>query len=183
MNPLALALILVSVMAMAVGSNWSRWLMRARGFHELEPLVIRCGVGGVVACLLPYVLFHSYWQGLNADSSDLTLFWVSVAGTTTVNAVILYVNMRAYKMADVSFTAPISAMTPGLVTMATLFLGEKPSVAGWIGIGMIMVGTYLHAREGAGWREYFQPLFIWRAFGSLEGLSDEVKRKRLGNRG
>lgn len=182
MDILALVLILLSVFAMAIGSNWSRWLMRTKGFREMELLIVRCGVGGVITCLIPYLLLDSYWQRLNVLHHDAALFWMAVIGTTAVNAVIQYVNMRAYRVVEISFTAPIAAMTPGLVMMTTLALGEVPSTLGFVGIGMIIVGTYAHAREGTGWKTYFEPFFIWRAFGSIEQLSDESKKKRLGLR-
>lgn len=112
------------------------------------------------------------------------IFWFAVAITTIANIAIQYAILRSRMLADVSLTAPIQALTPGLVTLAAFSLGEFPSRQGIVGIILMSLGTYIHCRENAtSLREYFNPfshLFLPRNFTVLHSL-EQQKRVRERN--
>jgi uncharacterized membrane protein len=92
------------------------------------------------------------------------LFWGAVAATTIASIYIQWANAESQTLADVSLTAPISALTPGLVTMTAFLLGENPSTIGWVGIVTVAIGTYWfglgeHARSP---KDLFRPfILLW----------------------
>ena len=177
MQTLALTLILLSIPALAIQTPYARWLQNERGFTDLELLFVKCGIGALV-CFLPYLLMSGYFTALGTKNPDPAMYWIAVVGVTLANFVIQWANMRAAKLADVSFSAPISATTPGFVTVTGVVLGEWPSTLGYFGIGLIVMGTFLHAREGAPLKEYFTPFYFWRAIRSEELPEEERKKYR-----
>jgi transporter family protein len=51
---------------------------------------------------------------------------------------------RALKLADNAKVAPIDKLSmPLSIVLGVMFLGERPSGVNWLGIGLIVVGTYL----------------------------------------
>jgi drug/metabolite transporter (DMT)-like permease len=164
----------------SIRPGWNRYLMTSRrAFGELELLAPSFLIGGIVAGALCLTFFPA-WENVNAGRANETVFWLSLAGTTVVNVGIQYFNIRAFAVADVSYVKPIQGVTPGLVTLTAIMLGEIPTPIGWAGIVLVSAGVYIHMREGATLREFFNPLFVWRAFGSLEGLDEKERMKRIG---
>ena len=96
-------------------------------------------------------------------SSPLLLpgFWNAVIGGTLANFFIMFFHARAASLdkGEVSLTAPLQAMTTGLVTGVALLVGEFPSRIDVIGILFMVTGSYILLFEKAGkWYEYFGPL-------------------------
>jgi drug/metabolite transporter (DMT)-like permease len=174
----ALICILFAVVGTALQPIWWKWLEKK--FSVLELLTLNCGISTLV-CFLAYFLLP-FWGEINVTHSDATLFWLAVGFGTLISIVIWYSDLSAIRVADVSFAAPIYGMTPGLVAMTAILFGEVPSIKGWIGISLIVAGTYVHSREGVPLKEYFVPLLFWRAFGNLDHLPKDERRKRLGLR-
>lgn len=167
MEPVAIALVLLGVLAMAAHATLQRWLLRERIISVNTALVAQSGISAIF-------LFSAmwWWGGWGTSFSyNAQAFWLAVAGTTAANIFIQFANARSRELADVSLTAPIQAMTPGLVVIAALTLGELPSWQGIAGIVCIMVGTYVHTRENATTlREYLKPFTMFalpRNFGEL----------------
>lgn len=111
------------------------------------------------------------------------VFWMAVSATAAVNLVVQYANARAAQLAEASLIAPIQALTPGLVTITALVLGERPTPQGIAGIGLIALGTYIHGRENATTlREYLQPFAFLRLPANFQELSLEAQQQALKNR-
>src|SRR3989344_1606199 len=117
------------------------------------------------------------WYSLEVTNAKV--FWIAIAITTFANIFIQYANVRARELADLSLTAPISAMTPGLVTIAAFSLGEIPSAQGWAGIALIALGTYIHGRAGASdLRDYLKPLAMFKLPSNFKAL-DRSEREQV----
>lgn len=175
MEMLAIVLTLVAVLAMAAEALYRKHLL-VQGFTERELLVGKCGVAALW-CALWLVLAGEWWNSLAPEKTDARMWWIALIATTLANIVIQFANMRATRLAEVSFVVPISALTPGLVVLSGFLIGEIPSTIGLVGIGLIVAGTYAHAREGATLREYFTPLFFWLAFRDTETLSEKERNR------
>lgn len=82
-------------------------------------------------------------------------FWQSLAITTVLNVVLQYAFMRAFAVSDASFVAPLRLLIPPLVIMTGfLFLRETPSLSGFVGIALTLVGFwFLFAPELKGRKE------------------------------
>lgn len=176
MAGLALLLIVLSVLSMAGHSVARKWLFNNHVVTESELLTIQSGI----AAILCGGWFFSFaeWDTLAPSRSNTVVYIIAIAGTTLANIVIQFANARATRLSDLSFTAPISAMTPGFVVVATALFGELPSTAGYLGILLIIIGAYLHAREGSSLKEYLLPLFIWTLFGKINHLPEAEQQKR-----
>lgn len=123
-----------------------------------------------------------WWQLLEGNAVPNTrLFWIAILGTTISNLIIQYVNTKARMLADISLTTPVQAMTPGLVTVAVLTLGEFPSTQGIIGIFLISIGTYIHFADWdmglKGYIKPFQFLFLPKNFANLTSEEKEIRLK------
>ena len=174
MELLAIGLTLIAVLGMTATSLYRKHLLN-QGYAEQELLVTQCGFASVV-CVIWLWCFGTWWNTLAPEKGDATLWWIALIATTLANIVIQFANMRSTKLAEVSFVVPISAMTPGLVVLSGLLIGEMPSTLGIVGIALIVAGTYAHAREGAPLKEYFTPLCFWLAFRTNHGTQKERGR-------
>lgn len=177
MDLLALILTLLAVLSMTAHSLLRKYLLQCKAFTERELLIAQCGIGALV-CAAWLAAFGEWWNSLATEKPDATMWWLALIVTTGVNIVIQFGNMRATRLADVSFVAPISALTPGLVVLSVLLIGERPGLWGGIGIALIIGGTYAHAREGSRLREYFVPLLPWLVFARPSGREREVLKLR-----
>lgn len=181
MQSLALVLTIIAVVGMTAQSLLSKHLLNLKAFTEKELIVAKCSIAAV-ACFLFYLFVGGWWNSLAPEKTDLTMWWVALSITTAANIPIQFGNIRARRLADLSFVAPISAMTPGLVVLSALLIEEKPGILGIAGIVLIVVGTYVHAREGSPLREYFTPLFFWLAFRKADSLPPAEQKKLRGLR-
>lgn len=184
MQSIALVLTLIAVLGMTGEALLRKYLLsrspvlgKKMGFSEKEMLVAKCGIAAFV-CFVWLLAFGDWWNGLAAEKSDARMWWTALAFTTLANILIQFANVRATRLGDVSFIAPISAMTPGLVLFTGLLIGEYPDVYGVVGIALIIIGTYVFVREGAPLREYFLPLFVWLVFLSDKHLPEAERTKR-----
>ncbi len=176
MEFLALSVTLAATLGIAVYNLYRKFLLNKKYFTERELLVGQCTFAAVV-CGLWLFLVGGWWNTLAPEKPDTAIWWIALGATTLVGIVIQFANMRSFRLADASFISPISAMTPGLVVLSALLIGESPTTIGLVGIVLIMGGTYAHIREGTKLREYFVPLFFWLAFRRLEGMTKEEANK------
>jgi len=105
-------------------------------------------------------------------------FWRFVAVTGTLNIVISYCGFKAMQTKDdVSLVIPIRDTTPSAVILVSWFItGESPTTFGYIGIAMLVMGTYtlnvqtlidkLYNGRWT-WRAFLEP---WLALGRLRGV-------------
>lgn len=184
MQSLAIVLALIAVTGITAEALLRKYLLsrpvlfgKKMGFTEREMLVAKCGIAAL-ASFLWLALFGGWWNMLAPVRPDAGIWWAALTLTTAANIFIQFANMRATRLAEVSFVAPISALTPGLVLLTAFLIGEHPGPFGMIGIPLIIAGTYVFVREGSPLREYFTPLFVWLAFMSTEHLPLEERTKR-----
>src|SRR3989344_958324 len=170
-----LFLVLCGVCAMAGHSIIQRWAQR-----DAVPILgkrqILLAQHGLSALFLLTVCVLS---GLDLTAVQPAIFWIGVAGTTLFNIGIQYANVESLRLGEASLVKPIQALTPGLVVFAAMVLGEVPSPQGMVGIVLISVGVYVHAREDAKTlAEWLLPLtflFLPRHY----GLMGETERRQV----
>lgn len=88
--------------------------------------------------------------------------WTAAICWDVANIFIQFFNMKAASIdkGEVSLTAPLQAMTPGLITGLAVLLGEYPSKIGIMGIVLMSAGSYvlLWEKTPNRWYEYFGPI-------------------------
>lgn len=114
-------------------------------------------------------------------------FWWPAVASGLLNVGIQMGGMLARALEDVSLVSPIMATTPALVIFTSMvLLGEFPTTTGWIGIWVMVIGTYslniedvraaLERRTGAGAERsgLKKTLLLWlapfRALGRSAGV-------------
>jgi drug/metabolite transporter (DMT)-like permease len=179
MSLVALICVLGSVTLVGFLPNLNNYLLKHRGFSELELLIVRSAFMSLCAFAALFV-FRAYWQHL-PSLHNRELYIIALTCTTLANVGVFYFGIRALRFADVSFVSPIAGMTPGIVAIAALFFGEIPGILAWIGIFIIIIGAYLHGMEGSAnkLRDYVQPLFFWELFLPISHLPEHERRKRM----
>jgi drug/metabolite transporter (DMT)-like permease len=118
-------------------------------------------VWGVTLLALPVLGLFTF--ALTPQLPRLDWFFVlGVLGSAGLNAVAHLASTRALKLADVSLMTPLLIFSPVFtVLIATVFLGEIPSVQGLLGVGLVLIGAYwLNHRSGAGWLAPFKSLAL-----------------------
>lgn len=180
MQTIAVVLVLLGVLCMAGHAVTQRWVLREKVLGKGEVLILQ---NSIATLFLLSAMFWWHGMGTEAHSVNPRLFWIAVLGTTVFNVFIQYANAKSRELADASLSAPIQAMTPALVTIAALTLGEYPSLQGIIGIAFIAVGTYIHSREGARtFAEYLQPFYAMKLPTNLASLTQKEQQQARDDR-
>lgn len=153
MELLGIVLVLAGVAVLAMHAVLQRSL--SKHFHAKELLVSQSLIGMVVLlAMLP-----AEGLGTAPTAPNTRLFLIGIAIVIAANSVFQPATMRMRALADASLTAPVLVMTIPFTVAVALLLGEWPSRMGWAGILVIMLGNYVHSREGAeSWRDYLRPL-------------------------
>lgn len=149
-----------------------RYLLKDKKMSALQYLVVSFGTMTAIFG----IIYVAMW-GFNYPEV-LPGFWVAVAGTTIANIFIQFFNAKAASIdqGEVSLTAPIQAMTPGLITVLATILGEFPSWVGIAGVFCMAIGSYVllwpkpKKDEKLKWYEYFGPfqkVAMWTRFHKL----------------
>ena len=90
-----------------------------------------------VIFLIPWVI-HTGIPALNSQ------FWVALLIGGSINAVTALLYIKAIKVSDLSLTVPLVALTPLFMLLTSpLIVGEYPSFFDYIGILLIVIGSYL----------------------------------------
>ncbi|MFA5798503.1 MAG: EamA family transporter [Patescibacteria group bacterium] len=134
-------------------------------------------VSGSAMIVGAIALFSAFF--LSGQAADVQPgFWKFVAMTGTLNIVISYCGFKAMQTKDdVSLVIPIRDTTPSVVVLVSwLITGEVPTTLGYIGIILLVMGTYtlnvqtlvdkLYAGHWS-WRAFLEP---WLALGRLRGV-------------
>jgi drug/metabolite transporter (DMT)-like permease len=134
---MSLTVFLAVLCAALMHAGWSALIK-----HQDEPRAISLAVamgGGAIALVLVFFL------PLPAPAS-----WPFLLGTTIVHLIYFQTTIAAYRHGDLTLTYPIArGMAPALATvLALIFLNESPSLIGWFGVGLIVVGAFMTASEG-----------------------------------
>lgn len=110
-------------------------------------------------------------------------FWRSVVLTVVASMFIMYCNVRAASLAmgEVTLTAPIQSMTPGMISVLGLALNEFPGVLGLTGISILIFGSFIFSWEKAPehWWEYFGPFRRLRLLLKYRQLSADEQSKTM----
>ncbi|XZN92300.1 MAG: EamA family transporter [Microcoleus sp.] len=90
-----------------------------------------------VVTLTPWVIY----TGIPALNSQ---FWFALLIGGSINAVTALLYIKAIKVSDLSLTVPLVALTPLFMLLTSpLIVGEYPKVFDYIGIFLIVTGSYL----------------------------------------
>ncbi len=112
-----------------------------------------------------------------------TSFWSAVVGCAFANLFIQWLGTKAASLSagDVSLTAPLQAMTPGMITLLALSLGEFPGWLGIAGIACMAVGTYYLTwpKQREGWYDWIGPLYHLRRLTQWRSLNAEDRSRTL----
>jgi uncharacterized membrane protein len=133
----ALALVLLSAFLHAA------WNAAAKGSGAPAAFVFLADLAALVA-LTPLFLFFRL--------GDLTSeVWLMVLLTGVIHGVYAWSLTRAYESGDLTLVYPISRSTPAFVPfLAVPFLGERLTVAGGVGIALVMGGVWLVSLGSSG---------------------------------
>ncbi|MDP3794000.1 MAG: EamA family transporter [Candidatus Uhrbacteria bacterium] len=108
-------------------------------------------------------------------------FWLAVALASAANVIIQYLNAKAatLEQGEVSLMAPLQAMTPGMITLLAITIGELPGLLGWLGILCMAAGSYyiMWPRQKEFWYDRIGPVYRLRLLFRLRTL-DPVERGR-----
>lgn len=139
-----------------MSESWLFWALLSAGFAALTAIFAKIGVGPinsdfatfirtlvVIAALAGFLSFTSQWQALGTIPLKSWGFLL-LSGLATGASWVAY--FRALKLGSASQVAPVDKLSIVLVTIfATVFLGEKLPLTGWLGVAMIACGAILVA--------------------------------------
>ncbi len=100
----------------------------------------------VVAWSLAFfsVIFLTPWVIYTGIPALNTQFWISLLIGGSINAVTTLLYIKAIKVSDLSLTVPLVALTPLFMLLTSpLIVGEYPKFFDYIGILLIVAGSYL----------------------------------------
>ncbi|KKL10945.1 hypothetical protein LCGC14_2550740 [marine sediment metagenome] len=140
----------------AFSESWLFWAILAAIFAALTAIFAKVGVSGVnsnfatflrtifvVLALGLLVWLTGEVQSLSTISAKTGIFLV-LSGLATGTSWLCY--FRALQLGKVSQVAPIDKLSVVLAAIiAAVFLGEKSSMTGWSGVGLIGLGAVLVA--------------------------------------
>ncbi|MDP3645812.1 MAG: EamA family transporter [bacterium] len=154
---LAIALAMIAgAFALAFLGVFERWGLKDRN-TPMQFLVW----GFTLSALILLAIYVVRW-GVSWPEHLLPGFWIAIVGWVAANYFINYLNAKAatYKQGEIGFTKPLQAMTPGLITVLAVLVGEMPGPVGLIGIGCMALGSWfiLLPKDVKYWWEYLGPL-------------------------
>jgi len=137
-------------------SLWQFWALLSAVFAALTAIFAKIGIEKinsdfatfirtiVILFVLGIILFATnQYQSMRTISSKSIIFLV-LSGIATGGSWVCY--FRALKLGNASHVAPIDKLSVVLVALfGVLFLGEKLSIADWIGIFLIAAGAVIIA--------------------------------------
>ena len=132
--------------------SWVFWALLSAGFAALTTVFARIGVAGIDAdlatllrtvliLLLLAVLVWVRGKCLNpAVLPPRTLLFLALSAVATGASWVCY--FRALQMGRASQVAPVDRLSLVLVALfAVAFLGERPALQDWVGIGLVTAGV------------------------------------------
>lgn len=135
-------------------SSWLFWALLSAAFAALTAIFAKIGVNDinsdfatlirtvvVLACLSAIVVATGQYTAPQTIPPRTWLFLV-LSGLATGASWLCY--FRALKLGPVTMVAPIDKLSVVLVALfGVVFLGERPSATGWLGIALIAAGAAL----------------------------------------
>ena len=139
-----------------MAASWQFWALLAAIFAALTAIFAKLGVDEidadfatflrvlVIASVLGAILWGFDKFEPLSNLSRRGLIFLVLSGLATGASWLCY--FRAMKLGQASQVAPVDKLSVVFVAIiAALFLGETMSVAGWIGIALVGVGSLLVA--------------------------------------
>jgi bacterial/archaeal transporter family protein len=140
-------------------SSWQAWAVLSAMFAALTAIFAKVGVEGinsdlatlirtvVVLVSLSLILFATGQFSQPGPISTKSWLFLLLSGLGTGASWLCY--FRALKLGPATLVAPIDKLSVVLVALfGAVFLGERPSLYGWLGIAMISAGAVLIAIKG-----------------------------------
>ena len=135
-------------------SSWQFWAVLSAVFAALTAIFAKVGVENVnsdlatfirtivVVCILALIVFATRQFQNPAEISGRTYLFLLLSGLGTGASWLCY--FRALKLGPATLVAPIDKLSVVLVALfGVVFLGERPSLNGWLGIALIAAGAVL----------------------------------------
>ena len=140
-------------------NSWQIWALLSAVFAALTAIFAKVGVEGInsdlatlirtviVLISLSLILLASGQLGHPGTISTKSWLFLLLSGLGTGASWLCY--FRALKLGPATLVAPIDKLSVVLVALfGVTFLGERPSLNGWIGIALISAGAVLIALKG-----------------------------------
>ena len=137
-------------------SSWQLWAVLSAVFAALTAIFAKVGVEGInsdlatlirtviVLVTLALILFATGQFSHPSPVSAKSWLFLLLSGLGTGASWLCY--FRALKLGPATLVAPIDKLSVVLVALfGVAFLGERPSLNGWIGIILIAAGAVLIA--------------------------------------
>jgi transporter family protein len=135
-------------------SSWQVWALLSAVFAALTAFFAKVGVENInpdlatfirtIVVLISFavILFATGQFVAPAAVSAKTWIFLVLSGLATGASWLCY--FRALKLGPATLVAPIDKLSVVLVALfAFVFLGERPSSTGWLGIALISAGAVL----------------------------------------
>lgn len=137
-----------------MAGSWQFWALLSASFAALTAIFAKVGVESVnsdfatlirtlviLLVVAAIVALTRQWQPLSSVSPRTYLFLV-LSGLATGASWLCY--FRALKLGDAARVAPLDKLSVVLVAIfGVLFLGERLTLANWLGVAMIAGGVIL----------------------------------------
>ena len=140
-------------------NSWQLWALLSAVFSALTAIFAKVGVEGInsdlatlirtviVLITLALILFATGQLSHPGPISAKSWLFLLLSGLGTGASWLCY--FRALKLGPATLVAPIDKLSVVLVAVfGVTFLGERPSLQGWIGICLIASGAVLIAVKG-----------------------------------
>jgi len=141
---------------MGTSTGWFFWAALSATFAALTAIFAKIGIQGVdsdlatlirtliiVVVLSTFVWFTGKWSN-PLSLSPRTWLFLGLSGLATGASWVCY--FRALQIGDASKVAPVDKFSLVLVAVfAFAFLGERPSLREWSGIGLVATGVLVLA--------------------------------------
>jgi bacterial/archaeal transporter family protein len=134
--------------------SWLPWAVLSAVFAALTAIFAKIGVEDInsdlatlirtviVLISLALILFATGKLGRTGPISTKTWIFLVLSGLGTGASWLCY--FRALKLGPATLVAPIDKLSVVLVALfGVAFLGERPSLNGWIGIALIAAGAVI----------------------------------------
>ena len=135
-------------------SSWQVWAVLSAVFAALTAIFAKVGVEDInsdlatlirtviVLISLALILFATGKLSQSGPISQKSWIFLLLSGLGTGASWLCY--FRALKLGPATLVAPIDKLSVVLVALfGVVFLGERPSLNGWLGIALIAAGAVL----------------------------------------
>jgi transporter family protein len=141
---------------MAMTDNWFFWAAMSAIFAALTAIFAKIGLQHIdsdmatwvrtviiIGVLSLFIWFTGKWINPLALTGKTWLF-LGLSGVATGVSWVCY--FRALQIGEASQVAPVDKMSVVLVAIfAVIFLGERPAIKDWFGIGLVALGVLVLA--------------------------------------